>query len=205
MNPGQAENIIGAELGLLPVNKCTVKNGPCSCKYIEGHTQHHQCDHGFNWTNEESNMTPTQLNTTAAIAEYLREHPNKRLDLKGAYLRRADLGGADLHEANLRQAYLEGADLRGANLGEANLWGVNLGATQVWQFGPIGSHKDYLIIKSGPNLDEVMTGCFKGTLAEFSAAVTRTHGTNKYAQEYQAVILAVKRLVAVHRDTYSGL
>mgnify|MGYP001575590050 CR=1 FL=1 len=158
------------------------------------------------------------LNSTAAIREWREAHPSETLDLRGAdllgaNLRDANLWGAHLVDANLRDANLWGADLRGADLGGANLWGAdlggadlgganlrganlrganlggaNLGGSRILQIGPIGSRKDYLVVKSGPGLDEVMTGCFTGTLAEFEAKVEKTHGDNKHARDYRAII-----------------
>ena len=103
------------------------------------------------------------LNSTAAIREWREAHPSETL-----YLRGADLGGANLR----------GANLRGADLGE----------NRVFQVGPGGSRGDYTVIKSGPNLDEVWCGCFRGTLAEFEAKVEKTHGDNEHGRYYRALI-----------------
>jgi Pentapeptide repeats (8 copies) len=66
-----------------------------------------------------------------AIRIWREQHPEERLDLSGADLRRlrglsADLHAADLRAADLRRAYLESATLRGADLREAKLRRVDL-------------------------------------------------------------------------------
>jgi len=38
----------------------------------------------------------------------------------------------------------------------------------------------------------VVCGCFKGTLDEFEAKVTKTHGDNQHAQDYRKWIEAIK-------------
>ena len=38
-------------------------------------------------------------------------------------------------------------------------------------------------------------GCFSGTLEEFEAAVKKTHGENRCAQEYKLVIALVKKRI----------
>jgi hypothetical protein len=105
----------------------------------------------------------------------------------------ADLCGADLCGANLRGAYLRGAYLRDANLRDANLYGATFSpGVHVWQFGPGGSRKDYLVVMQGPGLDDVRTGCFHGPLAEFAAAVEKTHGGNRHGRWYRGIIALVR-------------
>lgn len=41
---------------------------------------------------------------------------------------------------------------------------------------------------------EITRGCFRGTLAEFEAAVNETHNNNRYAKEYLALIEFIKLL-----------
>ena len=130
-----------------------------------------------------------------------------RANLTGANLRDADLSRADLDGAILTLADLDGAILAGANLAGANLAGANLAGadltdadlptrTHIWQFGPCGSRRSYLVVMVGPGLDEVSTGCFRGTLAKFEAAVRETHGDNKYGKEYQSIIACIHSLIA---------
>ena len=116
----------------------------------------------------------------------------ERAYLGGANLAGANLEGAHLGGANLGGAHLEGAHLARANLGGANLEGAHLGDIRVWQFGPVGSRGGWLVIKSGPALDQVMTGCFLGTLAEFEAAVALTHGENQWGRQYRDIIALVR-------------
>ena len=117
----------------------------------------------------------------------------------GANLSGANLSGADLYEANLYEADLSRANLYEAYLSEANLWGANLtgavfsSGVRVWQFGPGGSRRDYLVVMQGPDLlDDVRTGCFHGTLAEFAAAVEETHGDNRHGRWYRGLIALVR-------------
>ena len=70
------------------------------------------------------------------------------------------------------------ANLSGANLSGADLRSANLGALNVAQIGPIGSRRDYVVAMWGPDVDQVRTGCFNGTLSEFEAAVASTHGND---------------------------
>ena len=140
-----------------------------------------------------SSATTTVWNTET-VAAWREQHPGgARLDLYGA-----NLYGANLYGANLAGANLAGADLAGAKLAGADLAGAKLGNHHVWQFGPIGSRKAYLVVKHSPNLDEVTTGCFRGTLAQFVAAVESTHAGNRYGQEYQAVIACIQALKQLH-------
>lgn len=68
--------------------------------------------------------------------DYIRQHPEEKIDLSGVnlegedlrtvVLRHADLRGANLIKANLMASDLEGADLRGADLGFASISASNL-------------------------------------------------------------------------------
>jgi hypothetical protein len=117
-------------------------------------------------------------------------------NLAGAYLARANLAGAYLADANLAGAYLAGAILAGAYLARANLAGAKfsedkllIGKRPYMAIGPIGSRcamVNLWITDKGPM---VKAGCFTGTLEEFAAAVTKTHGTNDHAKEYEMAIL----------------
>jgi hypothetical protein len=72
---------------------------------------------------------------------YRAEHPEVRIHLQNADLRKVNLEGAKLSWADLEGARLEGADLfaadlkkadlRGANLEKANLWGATLCETDL--------------------------------------------------------------------------
>jgi len=68
--------------------------------------------------------------------KYRAEHPDTRINLQNADLRKANLEGAQLREGNFRGARFDGAnlfavdfrnaDLRRANFQEASLWGATL-------------------------------------------------------------------------------
>lgn len=60
------------------------------------------------------------------LSRWREQHPDARLDLRGAKLRRANLEHADLSHADLRDANLEWADLRWADLIGADLSGATL-------------------------------------------------------------------------------
>ncbi|HLF04590.1 MAG TPA: pentapeptide repeat-containing protein, partial [Dehalococcoidia bacterium] len=126
-------------------------------------------------------------------------------NLSGANLTGAYLTGADLTRAYLTGAYLTGAYLTGANLTWAYLGGI-----RIWQFGPVGSRGGWLVIKHGLSvrkwerdgrdspmelLDEVMTGCFRGTLAGFEAAVQQTHGNNQWGIQYRGIIALAREWI----------
>ena len=76
-----------------------------------------------------------------AIAEWRASHPDERLDLVGADLRRqhldaadltnADLSGADLRAASLRRVNLMASDLTEADLSQADLSGADLRAASL--------------------------------------------------------------------------
>ena len=122
--------------------------------------------------------------------------------LEGASLRGASLRGASLEGASLRGASLEGASLRGASLRGASLEGASLRGAQLTkdekvsetsvrpflQIGPLGSRNDTLRLWLTDKGPRIQAGCFWGTVEEFQAAVTKTHGTNEHAQQYQAAI-----------------
>lgn len=114
--------------------------------------------------------------------------------LGGAVLTGAYLCGADLHGADLTGAYLTGADLHGAYLTGAYLCGAGgeklilAGSRPILMIGPIGSRSSYLTLFSTDHGIYAKTGCFFGTLDDFSNAVTETHGENEHAREYRAVI-----------------
>lgn len=94
------------------------------------------------------------------------------------------------HEGGQR-AKLYGADLYGADLGEANLGGASLGDLRIIQLGPLGSRKDYLVVKQFTDgTTEAMTGCFRGTLEDLGRAVEQTHASHNptFYAEYMAAI-----------------
>ena len=107
-------------------------------------------------------------------------------DLRGAYLGGADLRGAYLGDADLRGADLRGADLRGAYLGDE--WGKLESVSDVMMVGLIGSRNGCTTIYHTDKGVFVMCGCFRGTLDEFAKKVEETHGDNKYARDYKALI-----------------
>jgi hypothetical protein len=78
----------------------------------------------------------SQMRNITEWNSYCADHPENRIHLQNADLRRTMLEGAKLSGAILEGAQFEGADLfaadlkkadlRGANLEKANLWGANL-------------------------------------------------------------------------------
>ena len=58
--------------------------------------------------------------------------------------------------------------------------------------GPIGSRSGFITFTRS-NMS-VATGCFYGTIATFTAAVKKTHGTNEHAKNYLALVKMVKSM-----------
>ena len=89
-----------------------------------------------------------------------------------------------------KRANLSGTDLHGADLHGADLSGAVLGETKIIQLGPLGSRKDYLVVKRFKDgSTEAMTGCFHGSLEKFAAAVEETHKDHaQFLIEYRAAI-----------------
>ena len=111
--------------------------------------------------------------------------------LSDAYLGGANLGGANLGGANLSGAYLGGAYLSDAYLGGANLggeWGKLESVSDILIVGPIGSRNGYTTIYHTDKGIFVMCGCFRGTLDKFVKKVEDTHGDNKHARDYKALV-----------------
>ena len=120
---------------------------------------------------------------------------NSGANMRGADLICADLRGANLICANLGGANLGDADLRGANLGGAKL----IGDRPVLQIGPVGSRADYLVAYLTDAGVRIAVGCFFGSLDEFRAAVTKTHGDNAHGREYAAAI----QMIEAHADLWT--
>lgn len=123
------------------------------------------------------------------------------VNMRFAYLHGSDLSETNLTYGFLQGAHLNGADLRGAKLEgtyltDADLREANLGNTKILQLGPLGSRKDYLVVKRFPTGEtEVMTGCFRGTLLEFEDAVLETYSTwSSYYREYRDTIDYIRGL-----------
>lgn len=123
--------------------------------------------------------------------------------LTGAYLTGADLAGADLTGAHLTGAHLAGAHLAGADLAGANLTGAKLGdktltgSRPVLVIGPIGSRSDYLTSYMTDGGIVLKAGCFTGTVDEFRAKLTQTHGENEHAREYTAALVMIEAHAAI--------
>jgi hypothetical protein len=126
-------------------------------------------------------------------------------NLARAYLAGANLDGANLAGANLARAYLAGANLDGANLDGANLDGANLagakliGERPIFQLGPIGSESRYFVAYITDKGLRLKAGCFFGTLAEFEAKLSETHGDNVHAKEYRAALA----MIGAHADLWT--
>ena len=113
---------------------------------------------------------------------------------------RANLGWANLGGAYLERANLEGANLEGANLIGAYLIGAYLGdwgelgnCEDVLCVSPIGSRNGVTTIFHTDKGIFVRCGCFSGTLDEFVEKVKETHGDNKHAKNYLALVEFVKK------------
>ena len=131
-----------------------------------------------------------------------------RANLDGANLARANLAGANLARANLAGAYLDVANLAGANLDGANLARANLAGAKVGDrtltdsrpvliIGPIGSRSDYLTSYMTDDGILLKAGCFTGTIDEFRAKLTQTHGENEHVREYAAALVMIETHAAI--------
>ena len=121
------------------------------------------------------------------------EPGGKRIDWSGA-----DLTGVDLGNANLDNANLRGADLTNANLTDAYLTNT-INFSPFVCIGPIGSRLGYTTISLVK--DEVVCGCFVGTLKEFEQRVKETHNENPlHLAEYTAVIALAHTLRNAQRE-----
>jgi hypothetical protein len=145
------------------------------------------------WWNNENGGKRADLQRADLQGAYLRGADLQGADLQGAYLRGADLQGADLQGAYLQGAYLRGADLRGADLRGAKYGDEEL-LVKYFTIGPIGSRSDYLQIFVTDKRTEIKTGCFTGSLDDFTKQVTTSHGTNDHGKSYLAAIEFIKIL-----------
>ena len=122
----------------------------------------------------------------------LRSANLRSVDLRSANLRSANLSSANLILANLSSANLHSANLHSADLSSANLRSANLSSANLLMLGPIGSRAGTLYATWHKDDIHVRAGCFAGTLAEFAAAVEKTHGDNEHGRAYRAAIALIK-------------
>ena len=123
-----------------------------------------------------------------------------RYALEKATQARANLAGANLDVANLAGAYLDGAYLAGAYLAGANLDGAKLiGKRPVFQIGPIGSRCAYFVAYLTDAGVKLRAGCFFGSVDEFCEKLSKEHGTNEHATEYNAAL----ELIRVHAELWT--
>ena len=96
--------------------------------------------------------------------------------------------------ANLSRADLSGANLYGADLSGANLYGEKIARCErpFISVGPIGSRFDNLLAFMTEKWVRIKTGCFFGTIKEFEAKVSETHGDNNHAKEYTAALAMIR-------------
>ena len=117
-------------------------------------------------------------------------------DLRFVDLRFSNLCHADLRHADLRHADLRHADLRFADLRFSNLISADLDKRYI-QIGGIGSSKRVTTYCFDD--DEIICGCFKGTLKQFEDQVKETHKNNEqYLKEYLG---AIKYIKSIAKDT----
>lgn len=100
--------------------------------------------------------------------------------------------------AYLSRAYLSGANLSGANLSGANLSGAKLIGNRPWlQIGPIGSRCDYFTAWITDQGLKLQTGCFFGTVDEFTKKLSTTHKDNDHGKEYQMALMMIEAHAAI--------
>jgi hypothetical protein len=126
------------------------------------------------------------------IAKTVNEAVKSSADLSYADLSYADLSYANLSYANLSFANLSSADLSYANLSFANL-SFAVTDKRYIQISCIGSSKRMTTYCFED--DQIMCGCFIGTLKEFEKKCKETHKDNKqYLDEYLGFIKYLKSL-----------
>ena len=103
---------------------------------------------------------------------------------------KAVAAGANLAGANLDGAYLAGANLDGAYLDKDKYGTIEA----IFQLGPMGSRNAMLVLFRCTKTTVVRAGCFTGTVAEFVAAVKKTHGKSRHAKDYAAALAFVEAL-----------
>ena len=89
-------------------------------------------------------------------------------------------------------ADLSRASLYGADLSRASLYGAKV--THILKIGPIGSRQAYLVVYFTDQGVKIQAGCFFGTLEEFVAKVTATHGDNEHGKHYRAAIALIEAM-----------
>jgi hypothetical protein len=130
----------------------------------------------------------------------------RRANLQSANLHRTDLCGAFLQEANLCDAELRNASLLCANLCGINLRGTDLRSAdlsytelhEIIAVSPIGSMNDIVIWNM--KYDQLWSGSFGGTLAEFETKIEAIHA--KGPEEVANIIDFVEE---THSDTLEHL
>lgn len=114
-------------------------------------------------------------------------------------LEKATAAGTNLVGAHLAGAHLDGAYLDGVHLAGAHLAGDLLaGERPIFQIGPIGSRCDYFTAYLTTDGVKLRTGCFFGTVDEFTAKLFKEHGDNIHAREYRAAI----ELIQCHTELW---
>ena len=104
------------------------------------------------------------------------------LEKHGQYLK-SEPGG--------ERANLSGVDLRGADLSGANLSGADAGENRFVSMSGIGSSRR--MTTYWVNADKIWSGCFTGTMAEFEAAIEKTHKDNAdHLAHYRAAVAFFK-------------
>jgi len=112
-------------------------------------------------------------------------------NLESANLYSTNLYSADLYSANLESANLTSANLTSANLESANLYSANLPERfHILQIAPVGSRRAELQARIDVDgTQTVATGCFRGTLDEFKAAVACKPDGDLYRLEYEKIVI----------------
>jgi uncharacterized protein YjbI with pentapeptide repeats len=137
---------------------------------------------------QRANLQRADLRWANLQEANLQEANLQRADLQRADLRWADLRWANLRWAKLQEANLQRADLRGADLQDGNL----IGDRPLFQIGPIGSRHDYFTAWITDQGLKLQSGCFFGTVEEFTAKLSTTHADNDHAKEYQMALMMIE-------------
>jgi hypothetical protein len=67
-----------------------------------------------------------------------------------------------------------------------------VGKRPFFQIGPIGSRCSYFTAYLTTEGVKLQTGCFFGTFEEFTEKLSKEHGDNDHAKEYQAALAMIR-------------
>ena len=118
--------------------------------------------------------------------------------IRGGTIRGGTIKGGTIWGGTIEGGTIEGGTIRGGTIEGGTIEGGTIrgGTIRGGDFltvSPIGSENGQFTAEVTEDGDIICNrGCFKGTLEEFEAAVSKTHGSNPTASEYGLVIQLVR-------------